>query len=326
VADFNQFGSAQPSGSRNQAHCAQCEAMLADALDHTLSADDQAIFDRHLSSCADCSRMYKDARRGADWLVMLKTPQPEPTADLLQRILEATGPATSAATAATQTTQAAVEPNTLLARPVLVPAAAPGVYTTGNVIPFRQRVASAFRVQSLRHSFMQPRLAMTAAMAFFSIALTLNLTGVHLTELRASDLKPSSLKRSFYDTNARVVRSIDNLRVVYELESRVRDLQNNTDNNTSTQQNAPSSNQNSPSGDQNKDDQKAPTQRKQPAPRPRSGSSRSTAPDHSLQFTASAPQENETHRHGSPQPADGLVQVSLLSTPNVFRYQQGGQA
>ena len=66
---------------------------------------------------------------------------------------------------------------------------------------------------------------MTAAMAFFSIALTMNLTGVHLQDLRASDLKPSSLKRDFTSANASVVRYYEGLRVVYELESRVHDLE-----------------------------------------------------------------------------------------------------
>src|ERR1039457_1082978 len=61
----------------------------------------------------------------------------------------------------------------------------------------------------------QPRLAMTAAMAFFSIALTMNLTGVHLQDLRASDLKPSSLKRDFTNANASVKRYYEGLRVVY---------------------------------------------------------------------------------------------------------------
>lgn len=321
MADFNQFGSTQPSGSRNKAQCAQCEAMLADALDHTLSAEDQVIFDRHLASCADCSRMYMDARRGADLLVMLKSPQPEPPAALLERILAATAPAAGTISA----NQTAFAPNTLLGGPVLVPApVAPAVYAPGNVIPFRQRVTSAFRIQSLRHTFMQPRLAMTAAMAFFSIALTLNLTGVHITELRASDLKPSSLKRSFYDTNARVVRSIDNLRVVYELESRVQDLQRHDTENTPAPESAPGSNQNSPSGDQKQDDQKAPEQQKQSAPRPRSGSSRSATPGKTLQFTASAP--NHNLQPGYPQPAGRFQQVSFFFTPNVFKHQQGGQA
>ncbi len=86
---------------------------------------------------------------------------------------------------------------------------------------------------------LQPRLAMTAAMAFFSIALTLNLTGVRLTDLRASDLKPSSIMRSASQAKASVVRYTDNLRVVYELESRVRDLQRSSDDNGSTSTPAP---------------------------------------------------------------------------------------
>jgi hypothetical protein len=79
---------------------------------------------------------------------------------------------------------------------------------------------------------MQPRLAMTAAMAFFSITLTLNLTGIHLSELKASDLSPSNLKHSFYHANASVVRYYDNLRVVYELESRVNELKQSGDDET----------------------------------------------------------------------------------------------
>jgi hypothetical protein len=256
----------------------------------------------------------------------IKTPQPEPSSALLERILATTGPASSLESALPQA--ASTQPNTLLGGPVLVPAGvSPAVYTSGNVLPFRQRVANAFRLQSVRHTFMQPRLAMTAAMAFFSIALTLNLTGVHVTQLKASDLKPSSLRRSFYDANAKVVRSIDNLRVVYELESRVQDLQRHDDDSTSNQapQNTPSSspNQSTPADDQKQDDQKAPAQQKQAAPRPRSGSSRGVAPKQSLQFTASS-----TDRPGSsPQPALRFEQASFLSTPNVFKHhQQGGQA
>lgn len=329
MADINKFGSVQPFGTPGSAICAQCETMLADVIDGILSPNEQAVFDRHLATCADCSRMYIDAKRGAEWLLRLKTPHPEPSSTLLERILATTGPA-----ADSTLPHAAMQPNTLLGQPTLVPAGAtvsPAVYTSGNVIPFRQRVVNAFRLQSVRHTFMQPRLAMTAAMAFFSIALTLNLTGVHITQLRASDLKPSSLRRSFYDTNAKVVRSIDNLRVVYELESRVQDLQRHDDStSTPAPSNVPaaSPNQSNPSGDQQQDDQKSPApqnQQKQAAPRPRSGSSRSTTPRQSLQFTAAI---SRNDRPGSsPQPALLLEQVSFLSTPNVFKYhQQGGQA
>jgi len=55
--DLNQFGSAKPTQSGDPQHCAQCEAMLTDALDGTLSPADQAAFDLHLLSCTPCSSM-----------------------------------------------------------------------------------------------------------------------------------------------------------------------------------------------------------------------------------------------------------------------------
>ena len=67
MADFNQFGSAKPGnlgGPANPQHCSQSEAMLADALDRTLSATDQATFDLHLAGCTSCSTMFADAQRG----------------------------------------------------------------------------------------------------------------------------------------------------------------------------------------------------------------------------------------------------------------------
>ena len=75
---------------------------------------------------------------------------------------------------------------------------------------------------------MQPGLLMTAAMAFFSIALTLNLTGVRLTTLRLADLRPvamrSYMERQLNMASVPIVRYYDHLRFVYEVESRVRQL------------------------------------------------------------------------------------------------------
>ena len=74
---------------------------------------------------------------------------------------------------------------------------------------------------------------MTAAMAFFSIALTLNLIGIKVTELRAADFQPSRLRanltRQFYSTNEQVTKYYENLRLVYEMESRVRELRRTTE-------------------------------------------------------------------------------------------------
>ncbi len=86
--------------------------------------------------------------------------------------------------------------------------------------------------QVARQAF-EPRLMMTAAMAFFSIALTLNLTGIKLTELRAADLRPSRLRatltRQYYSTNEQVMKYYENLRLVYEMEARVRELRRSTE-------------------------------------------------------------------------------------------------
>jgi soluble lytic murein transglycosylase-like protein len=70
----------------------------------------------------------------------------------------------------------------------------------------------------------QPRLAMTAAMAFFSIALTLNLAGVRLRDLRAANFGPSGVRRTVADVGASASRQFENSRVVYKLESRVSEL------------------------------------------------------------------------------------------------------
>jgi hypothetical protein len=211
--------------------------MLSDALDGTLSATDQATFDLHLVGCSNCATMFADAQRGAAWMQMLKSPRPEPPTSLLDRIIaETSGKAAALANPpivlGSNDRLRTYPPTNLLGRPGLAPHAIQPAFASTNVLPFRTRIVHGFR--SLGHTMLQPRLAMTAAMAFFSIALTLNLTGVRLSQLRASDLKPSSIMRSASQAKASVVRYTDNLRVVYELESRVRDLQNRSDDDAST--------------------------------------------------------------------------------------------
>ena len=49
-----QFGDRISPGTGDGGHCAQCEAMLADALDGTLSSADQVLFDTHMATCGPC--------------------------------------------------------------------------------------------------------------------------------------------------------------------------------------------------------------------------------------------------------------------------------
>src|SRR5439155_9102663 len=60
---------------------------------------------------------------------------------------------------------------------------------------------------------MQPRIAGSFAMAFFSITLLLNLVGFRFSDLRGENLRPSAIRgtlsRQYYQTTARVARYYD---------------------------------------------------------------------------------------------------------------------
>jgi hypothetical protein len=70
----------------------------------------------------------------------------------------------------------------------------------------------------------QPRFAMSFGMAFFSLSISLSLAGVKVSDVRHVDLRPSALKRTYYETTGRVVKYYENIRFVYEIESRVREF------------------------------------------------------------------------------------------------------
>ena len=187
-------------------HCIACEALLTDALDGNLGEIDQAWFDRHVRICAACGSLYADAQRGAAWLDLLKSAPPEPPADLIGRILAQTGQPQNS------------QPVPAFATP------APAI-----VLPFEPRSA---RWAYLPAALFEPRLAMTAAMALFSLALTMNLTGIQLGQLR-----PTNLRRTYFQSAAGAARYYDNLRVVRVLESRVDDLRE--ENSGSDEQSSP---------------------------------------------------------------------------------------
>ncbi len=69
---------------------------------------------------------------------------------------------------------------------------------------------------------------MSFGMAFFSLSISLSLAGVKLTDLRHVDLRPSAVKRNYYETSGRVVKYYENIRFVYEIESRVREFKQAT--------------------------------------------------------------------------------------------------
>ena len=214
--------------------CAVCETMLPEAVDGMLSDAEQCAFDKHVAGCVECARELAEARRGAAWLSMLKSQAPEPPAGLLAKILaETTGAAQHDVRA--DATPAPSRPASQSAptwQPAVVPVAPPRPGFTPQWAAFRKFCSNLLPTESTQVIF-QPRLAMTAAMAFFSIALTLNLTGVRLRDLRASNFTPSALKRTVADMDASATRTFQNNRAVYQVESRLSELRNDDENDVS---------------------------------------------------------------------------------------------
>jgi len=65
---------------------------------------------------------------------------------------------------------------------------------------------------------------MSFGMAFFSLSIAMSVAGVKPSDLKQVDLRPSALKRTYYTTTAKVVKYYENIRFVYEIESRVREF------------------------------------------------------------------------------------------------------
>ena len=193
----------------NSPECGQWETLLADALDGLLSPKDEATFNAHMATCAACTALYEESRRGLEWLEIL-SPEPEVPAGLLDKILAQTGPGQVAGY---------------------------GLVTGGSdVLPLPQPWQRPGFMGQVRR-FAEPRLFMTAAMAFFSIALTLNLTNVKLSSIRLVDLKPTNI-RSFVERRVNmastpVIRYYDHLRFVYEVETRMRELRRTSEDSNS---------------------------------------------------------------------------------------------
>jgi hypothetical protein len=199
--------------------CEEWEALLVDFLDGALPASETESFESHRQTCAACAEMFAQAGQGREWLNFLRMDPPVPSV-LVTKILAQTSGLTAApgAQPVLEGQVAPVYPIASSATPVLP------FWKRGGVLAATQRVA-------------QPRLLMTAAMAFFSITLTLNIAGVRLSAVHMADLKPtaisSNLDKQYHMASSRVVRYYDNLRFVYEMEAKVRELRHDADLNES---------------------------------------------------------------------------------------------
>jgi hypothetical protein len=184
----------------NDMQCNEFDALLSDAIDKMLTGPKAEAFLAHGKTCAVCGPLLAEAEIGKHWLEQLV--EVEPPAMLVHNILAATvGLDTARMSALSPVRSTWLERMMERARMMVSP------------------IANVAR---------QPRFAMSFGMAFFSLSISLSLFGVKLSDVRHADLRPSAIKRNYYETSGRVVKYYENIRFVYEIESRVREFKRAT--------------------------------------------------------------------------------------------------
>ncbi len=195
-----------PEETKHGMECTEFEALLSDGLDGDglLSPARKESFDAHRRICPICGPMFAEVQAGQQWLRGLALEPVEPPVNLVHNILAATSGVVS------------TRPRTAAA--------------DGRTTPFGERLRErwdAFSASFFRPAtafVRQPRFAMSFGMIFFSFSLVLNFAGVKASDVAKVDLRPAALRHAYNEAQIKVVKYYDNIRFVYEIESKVREL------------------------------------------------------------------------------------------------------
>jgi len=182
--------------------CSDFDGLLTDALDGVLTGTQLDRFQAHSRSCSVCGPLFAEVEAGRNWLKELT--EVEPPAGLITSIL--------ASTTGVDTQRLRVN----------VSSSQPRV----SWIERGQAWLSA-GMQPIWGTVRQPRFAMSFGMAFFSLSVALSVLGVKPADLRQISLRPTAIRHTYYNTQARVVRYYDNIKLVYEVQAAVRELKRN---------------------------------------------------------------------------------------------------
>lgn len=174
--------------------CVEFDLLLADALDGALVGEQSIRFEHHKTSCAACNALFLETQAGLDLLGTLD--EVEPPRHLMHNILVATSGVSEQV--------ATVEP-----------AVAPAISAWQRMLAHLRPVfAPVFT----------PRFGGSLAMAFFSLSLVFNVAGIKVNDLKKISLSKEGISRSYSRAETRAIKYFDNMRLVYEMESRVRSL------------------------------------------------------------------------------------------------------
>jgi Putative zinc-finger len=180
--------------------CSEFDALLSQAIDGTLSGERLTAFEAHARECSNCGPLLQEAEAGRGWLKSLE--EIAPPRDLVTNILVRTS---------------GIDTVRL----------SQGVRVTTSWMD-RVRDWGTMLLSPVVAVARQPRFVMSFGMAFFTLSVGLSLAGIKLRDLRHVDLRPTAIRRTYYETSGRVVKYYDNIRFVYEIESRVRQFKQAT--------------------------------------------------------------------------------------------------
>ncbi|MGA2001984.1 MAG: hypothetical protein ABSG70_01300 [Terriglobales bacterium] len=195
-----------PEETKHGLNCTEFEALLMDALDvdgdGQLSGARKESFEAHRQICPVCGPLLADVEAGRQWLKSLEPV--EPPAYLVHNILAATSGVLSTRTATSS--------------------------GAARTAPFGERAREWWDswFAPVSAFVRQPRFAMSFGMIFFSFSLALNVAGVKASDVARIDLRPAAVRRAYNDAQIKVVKYYDNIRFVYEIESKVRELKRAT--------------------------------------------------------------------------------------------------
>jgi len=167
--------------------CGDLEILLSDYLEGTLAADQAARLEAHLESCQGCAEMARDARLAMAFMGRVADAEPPP--QLLTRILDETGSGRHGALG-------------------------------------RDRGLRSWLTKALA-PVLQPRLVMGMALTILSFSMMARWAGISPRQLNASDMDPKKIWASLDDRAmrawARSVKFYEDIKIVYEIQSRLRD-------------------------------------------------------------------------------------------------------
>jgi hypothetical protein len=167
--------------------CSELDILLVDYLDGTLSPGDARSVETHLESCSACAELARDARLAMAF--MERAAEAEPPPQLLTRILHET----------------ASGRHGRLGRP-------------SGIRSWFDRALGWV---------LQPRLVMGMALTIFSFSMMARCPGISPRQLRTSDMDPKKIWAALDDqahrTCERSLKFYENIKVVYEIQSRLKD-------------------------------------------------------------------------------------------------------